>query len=193
MSSRDGNRAAEPHSDIMDSHAAALYLGAHVETIRRLARRGGIPSFKVGKDWRFSRAALSDWIQSHPLASPHPLVLIIDDERSFRRTVAIGLEAGRYRVMSAETGEEGIELARHDRPDLVILDLSMPGLTGGRTLKQLRLLYPALPVIVTTGYPDGDLMQEALEASPFTLLAKPVPIKTLLAVIEGMVEGSRPR
>ncbi len=189
------NRAEEQrvptHADILDSHAAAQYLGAHVETIRRLARRGGIPAFKVGKDWRFSRAALHDWMQAHPNQSESPLVLVVDDERSIRRTVSVALEAQHYRVLTAEDGEEGLALARAEQPHIVVLDLSMPGLTGGALLREIRQLYPEIPVIVTTGYPDGDLMQEALQSSPFTMLAKPVPIKTLLTVIDAMIAGSR--
>ena len=177
--------------DILDSHSAARYLGAHVETIRRLARRGGIPAFKIGKDWRFSRAQLREWMRSNPGQATPSLVLVVDDERSVRKTVSISLEADHFRVATASTGEEAIELAASERPHVVVLDLLMPGMTGGATLKELRRRYPGIPVIVTTGYPDGDLMSEALESAPFTLLAKPVPIKTLVTVIRGMAAGSR--
>jgi excisionase family DNA binding protein len=187
---REGIETPE-NRDVLDSHAAARYLGAHVETIRRLARRGGIPAFKVGKDWRFSRNALSEWMQSNPEQVQHPLVLVVDDERSVRESVLIGLEAERFRVLAAASGDEAMTLARDERPHIVVLDLMMPGMTGGAVLKQLRALYPNIPVIVTTGYPDGDLMNEALESAPFTMLAKPVPIKTLLTVIRGMIAGSQ--
>jgi len=49
---------------VLDSHGTALYLGAHVETVRRLARRGEIPSYKIGKDWRFRKDALDQWIRA---------------------------------------------------------------------------------------------------------------------------------
>jgi two-component system response regulator (stage 0 sporulation protein F) len=184
LNDRTGDR------DILDSHAAARYLGAHVETIRRLARRGGIPAFKIGKDWRFSRSALREWIQSNPEQAQQPLVLVVDDERSVRKSVSIALEAEHFRVAMASTGEEALELAAAERPHVVVLDLLMPGMTGGAALKQLRERYAAIPVIVTTGYPDGELMSEALESAPFTLLAKPVPIKTLVTVIRGMLAGA---
>jgi len=48
-------------SDVLNAKEAAEYLKAHVETIRRMARRGEIPAFKVGKDWRFHRKALRQW------------------------------------------------------------------------------------------------------------------------------------
>jgi len=176
--------------DILDSHAAARYLGAHVETIRRLARRGGIPAFKIGKDWRFSRTQLREWMQSNPGQAQPPLVLIADDERNVRESVAIGLEAEDFRVATASNGEEAVAIAATERPSIVVLDLLMPEMTGGAALKELRSRYPDIPAIVTTGYPDGELMSEALESAPFTLLAKPVPIRTLVTVIRGMVAGS---
>ena len=50
-------------SDIMNAKEAAGFLKAHVETVQRLARRGEIPAFKVGKDWRFQKQALLSWAQ----------------------------------------------------------------------------------------------------------------------------------
>ena len=51
--------------DVLNNRDAADYLGAHVETVRCLAKRGDIPSYKVGKDWRFSKNALCRWIATH--------------------------------------------------------------------------------------------------------------------------------
>jgi excisionase family DNA binding protein len=53
------------HTDVLNAKEAAAYLKAHVETIRRMARRVEIPAFKVGKDWRFHRGALLRWIEGH--------------------------------------------------------------------------------------------------------------------------------
>ena len=52
-----------PNPEVLRAEEAAAFLCAHVETVRRLARRGEIPSFKVGKDWRFYRQALLRWIE----------------------------------------------------------------------------------------------------------------------------------
>ena len=65
---------------------AAAFLSVHVETLRRLARRGDIPSFKVGKDWRFSKRALLDWAERHPAAAVRCSVLVVDDEENVCRT-----------------------------------------------------------------------------------------------------------
>ena len=54
------------NADVLNSQEAARLLGAHVETIRRMARRGAIPAYKIGKDWRFNKIALLNWSQSNP-------------------------------------------------------------------------------------------------------------------------------
>ena len=63
-------------SEILNAREAAQYLKAHVETVRRMARRGEIPAFKVGKDWRFHKKALCDWSEgrtfSHAKAGMEP-------------------------------------------------------------------------------------------------------------------------
>ena len=57
------------HSDVLNANEAARFLRAHVETVRRLARRGDLPSFKVGRDWRFDRRALLRWIAAQRMAA----------------------------------------------------------------------------------------------------------------------------
>jgi excisionase family DNA binding protein len=61
-------------TDVLNAKEAAAYLKAHVETIRRMARRGEIPAFKVGKDWRFHQEALLRWIdgQNPKLSGSRP-------------------------------------------------------------------------------------------------------------------------
>jgi len=54
-------------SDVLNAKEAAEYLKAHVETVRRMARRGEIPAFKVGKDWRFHKKALQQWSEDQNL------------------------------------------------------------------------------------------------------------------------------
>jgi excisionase family DNA binding protein len=56
-------------SDVLNASEAARFLRAHVETVRRLARRGELPSFKVGRDWRFHRQALLRWAEEQQMAA----------------------------------------------------------------------------------------------------------------------------
>jgi two-component system nitrogen regulation response regulator NtrX len=68
-------------------------------------------------------------------------------------------------------------------PDLVLLDLAMPNMNGADTLKEIRKEWGPMPIILHTGFADGDLMKQALAFSPFTLLAKPCPANQVLETV----------
>jgi two-component system C4-dicarboxylate transport response regulator DctD len=74
----------------------------------------------------------------------------------------------------------------------VVLDLMMVGLNGPSTLKEIRKNLGPIPVIVHTGYPDSDLMQRALESSPFTLLAKPCSPKRFVETVRRICRDNEP-
>ncbi|WP_243303479.1 PAS domain-containing protein [Geothrix oryzisoli] len=105
-------------------------------------------------------------------------ILLVDDDELVRGTVPVMLEALGHEVLATAGGPQALErLAAGHAPDLVILDLSMPGMDGEVTLKRLRILRPDLPVLLATGYRDerGDRILErdpgvALILKPFTLL-----------------------
>jgi PAS domain S-box-containing protein len=113
-------------------------------------------------------------------------VFIVDDDRGLRETLRLGLEKQNFLVTTAESGTEALQLLGKKIPDVVVLDLKMAGLDGPGTLKEIRKNYGLLPVIVYTGYPDGDLMRQAMESSPFTLLSKPCPTKQFVETIRRM-------
>ncbi|MCX6562417.1 MAG: response regulator, partial [Candidatus Aminicenantes bacterium] len=79
-----------------------------------------------------------------------PLVLIIDDEESMRDSCSQILLKGRYRVETAPDGTTGLQKIRDLRPDAVIVDLKMPGISGFEVLKNLRLIDPLIMAIVVT-------------------------------------------
>lgn len=180
-----------PHIEpALDVEAAARLLGVHVETLRRLARSGEIPSFKVGRRWRFRTEALRQWEQSHHLRQRSPLVLVVDDEKSIRKTLKAFLEDATYRVATAENGEDSLALVRRERPDLILLDLMMPGLSGVDVLKEFHAMDPDLPVIIITAYPDSELMAEAMRFPPVTLLPKPVAKAPLTRTVNRLLNGA---
>ncbi len=78
-------------------------------------------------------------------------VLVIDDEQGIRSLLDTLLRRKGYDVVLAESGRKGLELFRRERPDVVVLDLKMPGMDGLAVLQQVRSLNPTLPVIILTG------------------------------------------
>ena len=187
MSTQQRRKTMQAAPDVLDVHEAGWLLGAHIETVRRLARRGAVPSYKVGKDWRFSKQALTRWMETHHVRQRAPLVLVVDDEKSIRVTVASFLEKDGYRVAVAENGKQAVEAAEREMPDLVLLDLMMPDMHGVDVLQTLHATNPDLPVIILTGYPDSKLMAEALRYPPVTLLPKPVSWDVLIRTVRRLL------
>jgi CheY-like chemotaxis protein len=117
-------------------------------------------------------------------------VLIIDDDEMLSRLAAASLERlGGMRVITAPDGEEGIRLARAERPDCILLDVEMPGLSGVETLAVLRAdpSTAVIPVIFVTGQTSEEEIRviEALEplgilAKPFSVVALPGQVRELL-------------
>jgi len=163
-----------PQSQILNTQQAAQLLGVHAETVRRLARQGILPSFKLGSDWRFNRDALLNWAQGGRDEQARATVMVVDDEKAIRRYLEETLRDDGYRVLCAADGFEALQLADSVVPDVVILDLLMPGMTGAEVLGEIRKRFGWVPVIVLTGHPHGNLMEQVLAHSPVTVLAKPV-------------------
>ena len=84
------------------------------------------------------------------LSMSRPLVLVADDDADILSLVRLRLERSGYTVVSARNGAEALELARERRPDLAILDVAMPELTGLEVTEQLRAEHIDVPVILLT-------------------------------------------
>ncbi len=79
-------------------------------------------------------------------------ILLVDDEEGIQMLYREELEDDGYEVISAYTGEEGLKKFKSESPDLVILDIQMPGMNGIETLRQMKMNNPELPVILSSAY-----------------------------------------
>jgi len=174
---------AENNKEAFNINEAAAFLGVHPQTIRKLARAGELPAFKVGRAWRFHRQALQKWVDTHYERNKKPLIFVVDDEKSIRDTVKLTLESAGYKAKAIGDGATLIKQLDNEPPDAIILDLAMPGVSGVQVLKEIRSMQLDIPIIILTGYPDGDLMQQALQYSPFIVIAKPTRLENLLDVL----------
>jgi PAS domain S-box-containing protein len=113
-------------------------------------------------------------------------VLVIDDEAVVRHIVEEVLEREGFLVLDAEDGATGVELfrANRERVEAVLLDLSMPGLTGEETFERLREIDPAVRVILSSGYDQHEAMGRFRAGGPAGFIQKPYRPQQLLAEIE---------
>lgn len=107
-------------------------------------------------------------------------VLVIDDEPQIRRALRAGLERSGYTVMAAASGEEGLDIASEHPPDLVILDLAMPGTDGFDVCRELRK-WSKVPIIVLSVRDSEEDKIMALDLGADDFLAKPFGVGELLA------------
>ena len=167
---------------------AAAFLGAHEQTVRRLARRGAIPSFKVGKDWRFRKDALLRWSEEQQRGrAGRCSVLVVDNDESACRAMGTMVTQLGCRVQHATNGAMGLELAAKEAPDLILLDLELPDMNAPQFLAALRKTHPMLPVVVATDRPDSELMKQAAQYAPLMLLAKPVDAELLKRTLRSVL------
>jgi CheY-like chemotaxis protein len=113
-------------------------------------------------------------------------ILIVDDERAIRNTARTGLQLFGYRVEVAADGLEALEALKKERFDLVVLDLTMPGMSGREAFQRMRALVPGMPVIVSSGY-----ALEGAETLPGLagFLAKPYRPDDLAKAVRGALDA----
>jgi two-component system response regulator PilR (NtrC family) len=118
-------------------------------------------------------------------------VLIVDDEPGMRDFLSILLRKEGYAVSAAESSDKAIELVARGEFDLVISDISMPGLSGIEVLRQARASSPDTPVILITAYASTESAVEALKLGAYDYLIKPFDVEELKNVVHNALEKRR--
>jgi two-component system OmpR family response regulator len=124
-----------------------------------------------------------------PHISQPARVLVIDDEEAARRAVAEGLRELDWEVLEAGDGLSGLEAAVHGRPDVVLLDLRLPGLDGEQVLRRLRQT-SRVPLIVISAKREEDDRVAALDMGADDYLVKPFTVRELAARIRAVLRRS---
>ncbi|HVN03200.1 MAG TPA: response regulator transcription factor [Bryobacteraceae bacterium] len=121
-----------------------------------------------------------------------PRVLIVDDEPQTRRALRIALVAHAFEVADARSGEEALERLRTEVPDVILLDLNMPGMGGLQACREIRT-YAEVPVIVVSGRKGEKDKIEALDAGADDYVTKPLSVEELVARIRSVRRRFAPR
>ena len=116
--------------------------------------------------------------------------MIVDDERLVRWSLRQKCEEWGYHVIEADAGEPALQLAQHESPDLVLLDVRMPDLTGIEVLDQLKKSGDARAVIMITADPQLDDVKAALKLGAYDFVGKPIDFDELHVTIKNALEAT---
>jgi PAS domain S-box-containing protein len=121
-------------------------------------------------------------------------VLLAEDEETLRRTLKITLARMGFSVLEAKDGVEAVEVFRRhkDTIRLVLCDLTMPHMDGWETLTAVRKLSPGIPVVLTSGYDEADVMADDRDEQPQAFLPKPYPLDALRRAIRRALGAGKP-
>jgi two-component system C4-dicarboxylate transport response regulator DctD len=116
-----------------------------------------------------------------------PTILLIDDDEGLCLIfLKVFREAG-LRALASSDPRKGLKAIRQERPDVVLLDVQMPGMTGIQVLQKIRRDRKDLPVIMVTGFGDVATAREALLHGANEYVTKPFQVRTLLPILQSYI------
>ena len=117
-------------------------------------------------------------------------VLVVDDEMSIRRALHTSLHSLGFKTIEAARGEEALSLVRTNHFDVILLDINMPGMSGVDACRNIRRLYPRIPILMLTVRDSEDDKVEALDAGADDYITKPFQLRELTARIRASMRWS---
>jgi len=119
---------------------------------------------------------------------PQTKILLVDDEVEFASALAERLELRSYDVKTANNALEALAVIHTHVPDVIILDLKIPGMDGIETLKTIKKIDPTIEVIMLTGHGDVQSVAEGMKSGVFEYIMKPVDIGELTVKIDNAMK-----
>jgi len=117
------------------------------------------------------------------VAREWPRILVVDDDDSVISVMQQYFATAGYRVEFAQHGGDALTLVQHDPPDLVLLDLMMPGMNGVEVLQRILALRATLPVIIVTARADAALAEQTRALGAFAYVTKPFEFAYLARIV----------
>lgn len=116
-------------------------------------------------------------------------VLIVDDDRDTTDLLRIILEPNAFEVFIANTGEQGIDIVRQSAPDVIVMDLLMPGMDGHKLVQSVRQ-FSDIPILVLTAVSKPNIIEQALDGGADDFMVKPMSNSMLVASIRKLARRS---
>ncbi len=120
-------------------------------------------------------------------------ILVVDDEKLIRWSVGERLQRDGYEVIAAESGERALEVVAASAPDVMLLDVRLPGIDGLTTLQRALALHPDVSVLMMSAHSTVDIAVEAMKHGAVDFLVKPFPFQSLDAAVQRALAAARTR
>ena len=192
-----GSRTRRPVEPAPDRAGLTLTI---VEDIVR-AHGGWLVTASEPGEIAFRAVFPVDTVEQAPLLVPeaatahgHETVLVVDDEPGLRALARTGLQQHGFDVLAVETGEQALEILRLGEPrvDAMLLDLTLPGISGESVLRETRKLVPGLPVIIASGYATVESQSSWVAAGAMSFVAKPYRIQQVAEKLREALDHPQP-
>jgi excisionase family DNA binding protein len=183
VSYQSPRRAPTSEPDWLTLGQAAKFLGVAQSTIRKWSDQGRVPAFYTpGGHRRYRRRDLEAFLdRSGPGGrTGGPLVLVVDDDEQLREFMRINLELEGYSVREAGGAEEALAAIEDQAPELVLLDVVMPGVDGWQMLQRMQERYGSIPVIMFSGKVDESSAADAERRGARGFIGKPFDPQQLI-------------
>jgi excisionase family DNA binding protein len=186
MSFRDdpNRRAPTSEPDWLTLGQAAKYLGVAQSTIRKWSDQGRVPAFYTpGGHRRYRRSDLDKFLESSGPGGRErsgPAVLVVDDDPRVREYVRVNMELEGYTVLEAGSADEGMSVLDGQQPQLILLDVMMPGVDGWEMLQRIQERHGSIPVIMFSGTVDAKVAADAAQRGATGFIGKPFDPQALI-------------
>jgi DNA-binding NtrC family response regulator len=116
-------------------------------------------------------------------------ILIVDDEKDLCTILSDSLSRDRYRVVTAFNGKMGLQLVEKEKPDLILLDIKMPGMDGIEVLRKIKKMKKEIVVIMFTAYGTLETARKAMKLGAYDYVTKPVDLFFLKSLVKEVLGG----
>lgn len=165
--------------NLMTVKETAEYLRIPLPTVYYLVQRGQLPAIQIGGRWRIKKESLDRDVLRNEENGGQPTVLVVDDDENLQEMFKLFLKKAGFSRIVVGNGKDAVAALKKQKFDFCFLDLVLPDMSGDEIYKEAKTIDPELPIVIITGYPDSDMLDNILKMGPVTVLKKPLELDQL--------------